>query len=155
MKHPPAANSSFPQLDITDDGYLNLMSDDGSLKDDVKMPDGEMGDKITKIFRTEEKETSTFHRCVSPCSLPGLTLSCQTSSSSRPWARRLLLKPRRPPARTRRIPTACDKASALSASEATTVGRYRMSADRVLRDVARTAGGPCWGRFSQDVGVDA
>ena len=47
-----------PQLDITDDGYLNLMSDDGSLKDDVKMPDGEMGDKITKIFRTDEKETS-------------------------------------------------------------------------------------------------
>ena len=34
------------------------MSDDGSLKDDVKMPDGEMGDKITKIFRTDEKETS-------------------------------------------------------------------------------------------------
>jgi len=36
------------------------MSDDGSLKDDVKMPDGEMGEKITKIFRTDEKETSEF-----------------------------------------------------------------------------------------------
>lgn len=34
------------------------MSDDGSTKDDVKMPDGEVGDKIEKLFRTDEKDTS-------------------------------------------------------------------------------------------------
>lgn len=34
------------------------MSDDGSTKDDVKMPDGEVGDKIQKLFREEEKDTS-------------------------------------------------------------------------------------------------
>lgn len=34
------------------------MSDDGSTKDDVKVPDGEVGDKIEKLFRTEEKDTS-------------------------------------------------------------------------------------------------
>lgn len=34
------------------------MSDDGTTKDDVKMPDGEVGDKIEKLFRTDEKDTS-------------------------------------------------------------------------------------------------
>ena len=35
------------------------MSDNGDTKDDVKVPDGEVGDKITKLFREEEKDTST------------------------------------------------------------------------------------------------
>lgn len=54
------ANYFGLQLDITDDGFLSLMSDDGSTKDDVKMPEGEVGDKITKLFREDEKDTSEF-----------------------------------------------------------------------------------------------
>lgn len=46
------------QLDISDDGFLSLMNDDGDTKDDVRMPDGEIGEKITKLFKTEEKDTS-------------------------------------------------------------------------------------------------
>jgi translation initiation factor 5A len=34
------------------------MSDDGSTKDDVKIPDGEVGDKINKLFTDEGKDTS-------------------------------------------------------------------------------------------------
>ncbi len=34
------------------------MADDGETKDDVKVPDGEIGEKIEKLFRTEEKDTS-------------------------------------------------------------------------------------------------
>lgn len=34
------------------------MGEDGDTKDDVKVPDGEIGDKIEKLFRTEEKDTS-------------------------------------------------------------------------------------------------
>ena len=34
------------------------MADDGNTKDDVKVPEGEVGDKIEKLFRTEEKDTS-------------------------------------------------------------------------------------------------
>jgi hypothetical protein len=34
------------------------MSDDGSTKDDVKLPDGEVGDKINKLFTDEGKDTS-------------------------------------------------------------------------------------------------
>ena len=47
------------QIDI-DDGFLNLIDDNGNEKNDVKMPDGEAGEKITKLFVTEEKETSKF-----------------------------------------------------------------------------------------------
>ncbi len=39
------------------------MSDDGTTKDDVKVPDGEVGDKIEKLFRTEEKDTSKPNLC--------------------------------------------------------------------------------------------
>lgn len=36
------------------------MADDGETKDDVKVPDGEVGEKIDKLFTTEEKDTSEF-----------------------------------------------------------------------------------------------
>lgn len=48
----------YSQLDITDDGFLSLMDDSGNTKDDVKLPDGEIGDRINKLFRTDEKDTS-------------------------------------------------------------------------------------------------
>jgi translation initiation factor 5A len=34
------------------------MNDDGDTKDDVRMPDGEIGEKINKLFRVDEKDTS-------------------------------------------------------------------------------------------------
>lgn len=35
------------------------MNDDGDTKDDVKMPEsGDVHDKITKLFKEEEKDTS-------------------------------------------------------------------------------------------------
>lgn len=37
------------------------MADDGETKDDVKVPDGEIGDKIEKLFRTDEKDTSKLN----------------------------------------------------------------------------------------------
>lgn len=36
------------------------MSENGDLKDDVKIPDGEIGEKIIRLFREEEKDTSEF-----------------------------------------------------------------------------------------------
>lgn len=36
------------------------MADDGETKDDVKVPDGEVGEKIEKLFTTEEKDTSEY-----------------------------------------------------------------------------------------------
>ena len=49
---------TFLQLDISDDGFLSLMNDDGDTKDDVRMPDGEIGEKINKLFKVDEKDTS-------------------------------------------------------------------------------------------------
>lgn len=37
------------------------MDDNGDTKDDVKLPDGEVGDKIKKLFVDEGKETSKQH----------------------------------------------------------------------------------------------
>ena len=34
------------------------MADDGETKDDVKVPEGELGDKIEKLFKVDEKDTS-------------------------------------------------------------------------------------------------
>lgn len=34
------------------------MSDNGDTKDDVKVPEGDVGEKIDRLFKTEEKDTS-------------------------------------------------------------------------------------------------
>lgn len=52
------------------------MDDTGATKDDVKLPEGEVGEKINRLFREEEKDTSMF-------------------SYSRFWIYNLLTGPRR------------------------------------------------------------
>ena len=82
------------QLDVSDDGFLSLMTDDGTTKDDVKVPDGEVGEKITKLFTDEGKDTSKLD--LKP--FLRILLTChQTSLFSLLWVRRLQLMPRRPP----------------------------------------------------------
>lgn len=49
------------------------MSDDGSTKDDVKLPDGEVGDKINKLFTEEGKDTSKFTSRTVASTRPSLT----------------------------------------------------------------------------------
>lgn len=34
-----------------------MMTSDGDMKDDVRMPEGDVGAKITKLFKEEEKDT--------------------------------------------------------------------------------------------------
>lgn len=58
MDVPNVTRREYQLLDISDDGYLSLMSDDGDTKDDVKVPDGEVGEKINKLFRVDEKDTN-------------------------------------------------------------------------------------------------
>ncbi|KAK4181876.1 translation protein SH3-like domain-containing protein [Triangularia setosa] len=57
MDVPVVKRQEYTLIDISDDGYLSLMTTDGDLKDDVKLPDGDIGDKINKLFKEEEKET--------------------------------------------------------------------------------------------------
>jgi len=60
MDVPNVRRQEYQLLDVTDDGFLSLMSDDGSTKDDVKVPEGEVGDKINKMFSEEGKDTNVI-----------------------------------------------------------------------------------------------
>jgi len=60
MDVPNVIRKEYQLLDISDDGFLSLMADDGETKDDVKTPDGEIGEKIEKLFTTEEKDTNVI-----------------------------------------------------------------------------------------------
>ncbi|KAF2127589.1 translation initiation factor eIF-5A [Dothidotthia symphoricarpi CBS 119687] len=60
MNVPNVRRQEYLLVDIQDDGFLSLMSDDGTTKDDVKLPDGEIGDKIQKLFDDSEKETNVI-----------------------------------------------------------------------------------------------
>jgi len=60
MEVPNVTRREYQLLDITDDGFLSLMSEDGTTKDDVKVPEGEVGEKINKLFREEEKDTNVI-----------------------------------------------------------------------------------------------
>ncbi|KAI9789191.1 MAG: Eukaryotic translation initiation factor 5A [Peltula sp. TS41687] len=50
MDVPNVSRKEYQLLDISDDGYLSLMSDDGDTKDDVKTPTAEIGEKISRLF---------------------------------------------------------------------------------------------------------
>merc|ERR1712000_633774 len=60
MDVPNVTRKEYQLLDVSDDGFLSLMADDGETKDDVKVPDGEVGEKIEKLFTTEEKDTNVI-----------------------------------------------------------------------------------------------
>jgi len=60
MDVPNVIRKEYQLLDVSDDGFLSLMADDGETKDDVKVPDGEVGEKIDKLFTTEEKDTNVI-----------------------------------------------------------------------------------------------
>ncbi|KAG7194680.1 Eukaryotic translation initiation factor 5A [Scheffersomyces spartinae] len=49
MEVPNVQRTEYQLLDI-DDGYLSLMTQDGDTKDDVKLPEGELGEKIQADF---------------------------------------------------------------------------------------------------------
>jgi len=58
MDVPNVTRKEYQLLDVSDDGFLSLMADDGETKDDVKVPEGEIGEKIAKLFTEEEKDTN-------------------------------------------------------------------------------------------------
>lgn len=73
MDVPNVSRREYQLVDISDDGFLSLMSDDGSIKDDVKIPEGDVGDKINKQFKDEGKDlnvvvlTAMGEECAMDC----------------------------------------------------------------------------------------
>jgi len=49
MDVPNVSRNEYQLIDI-DDGYMNLMTGDGTTKDDVRVPEGELGEKIQADF---------------------------------------------------------------------------------------------------------
>ncbi|CED82418.1 eukaryotic translation initiation factor 5a-2 [Phaffia rhodozyma] len=49
MESPIVTRVEFQLVNI-DDGFLNLMNDEGASKDDVKVPEGNLGKEITDLF---------------------------------------------------------------------------------------------------------
>ncbi|MFJ6721667.1 hypothetical protein [Streptomyces sp. NPDC091259] len=47
---PNVRKTDYALLDITDDGYLSLLTSDGSPKDDLKVPEGDLGSQARSAF---------------------------------------------------------------------------------------------------------
>jgi translation initiation factor 5A len=60
MDVPNVRKTEYPLLDI-DGGFLSLMNEDGSTKDDVKLPDGELGKRVKDfMFQLERLNILSF-----------------------------------------------------------------------------------------------
>ncbi|KAF7886843.1 uncharacterized protein EAF02_003490 [Botrytis sinoallii] len=59
MDVPNVSRVEYQLLNITDDDFLSLMSEGGDLKEDVKLPDGEVGQKIRGLFDSD-KDTNVI-----------------------------------------------------------------------------------------------
>jgi len=50
MDVPFVKREDYQLMDISDDGYLTLMSDGGDLREDLKLPDGDLGAQLKAEF---------------------------------------------------------------------------------------------------------
>lgn len=51
---PNVSRLDFQLLDITDDGFVSLMTDKGDTRDDLRLPEGELALKIREEFAKED-----------------------------------------------------------------------------------------------------
>ncbi len=42
-------------MDVTDDGFLSLMQDDGITRDDIKVPENDLGKEIKAKFEADDQ----------------------------------------------------------------------------------------------------
>ena len=59
MVAPFVHNSTFSLTDVNPEGYTSLMDDNGEMREDLKIPEGELGDKIKTLFQ-EDKEVNVI-----------------------------------------------------------------------------------------------
>lgn len=50
MDVPHVKREDYQLTDIADDGYLTLMTDAGDLREDLKLPDGDLGAQLRSEF---------------------------------------------------------------------------------------------------------
>jgi len=59
MNVPRVQRKDYQLTDISDDGMVSLMDDAGELKEDLKLPDGDIGKEIQAKFDNEEQFVCT------------------------------------------------------------------------------------------------
>ena len=59
MVAPFVHNNNFTLTDIQD-GFVSLMDDNGEIREDLKLPDGELGEKLTKELEDDTKEVTVI-----------------------------------------------------------------------------------------------
>ncbi|KAE8147864.1 translation protein SH3-like domain-containing protein [Aspergillus avenaceus] len=60
MEVPVVHRKEYQLLDVSEDGFLSLMDENSNPKDDVKVPDNEVGEKINRMFLEEEKDCNVI-----------------------------------------------------------------------------------------------
>jgi len=66
MTAPVVTNTSWSLLGV-EDGYLNLMDEDGTTKDDVKFPTGEIGEKLQSTMDSLPEDREIVLRIMAAC----------------------------------------------------------------------------------------
>jgi len=51
---PNVSRQDYQLLDISDDGFVSLMNEKGDTRDDLKLPEGELGQKLKEEFGKED-----------------------------------------------------------------------------------------------------
>lgn len=54
MDVPVVSRKELSLCDISDDGYMSLMDDSGNMRDDLKIPEGDLGKQIQDKFKAGE-----------------------------------------------------------------------------------------------------
>mmetsp|Transcript_20971 Transcript_20971/g.35668 ORF Transcript_20971/g.35668 Transcript_20971/m.35668 type:complete len:152 (+) Transcript_20971:72-527(+) len=52
---PNVTKTEYQLIDISDEGYMSLMTDNGDMKEDLKLPEGEIGEQIKEGFENDEE----------------------------------------------------------------------------------------------------
>lgn len=60
MDVPHVKREDYQLTDISDDGYLTLMADNGDLREDLKIPDGDLGTQLRTDFDSGKELLVSF-----------------------------------------------------------------------------------------------
>jgi len=67
MDVPNVKREDYQLVGISDDGYLSLMNDSGDLREDLKVPDGDIGTQIRGDFEAKDLLCTVLKACGEEC----------------------------------------------------------------------------------------
>uniref|UniRef100_A0A1B0DCE8 Translation initiation factor 5A C-terminal domain-containing protein n=2 Tax=Phlebotomus papatasi TaxID=29031 RepID=A0A1B0DCE8_PHLPP len=68
MDVPHVKREDYQLTDISDDGYLTLLRENGDLREDLKLPDSELGAQLRSEFESgKELLCTVLHSCGEEC----------------------------------------------------------------------------------------